>query len=540
MDAWWKQAVFYEIYMPSFADGNNDGIGDFKGITERLDYLKDLGVEGIWLTPFYSSPKVDNGYDIADYYAIDQDYGTMADFDAFLQKAHQLGIKVIVDLVLNHTSAEHDWFVQSKSSKQNPKRDWYIWADPVDGGPPNNWESFFGGSAWEYDEQSGQYYYHAFAKEQVDLNWANKEVKQAMFDVMKFWLDKGVDGFRLDVINYLTVNQSLPDNPYDENGEQIHHYDVDQDGVLDVIEEITTLVKQYDNRFLLGEVGSDKLEELLPYMEDGKLDAVFNFNLGSIETFDVDQIFTQVKEMEENIPTNKMPTLFFSSHDMPRHISRFGKAGFEEDIAKLISTLMLTAKGIPFIYFGDEIGIRNLYADHIADMKDVQGITAYKLAIADGKSEVEALRIANEKGRDHSRSPMQWDDTANAGFSEVTPWIQLSDPTGTISVKSQRDKQDSLFAYYQRLISLKKQYPSLVTGTYKKLAKTDNIIFYIREHNDQLVFVILNFNDQEMKFTEEDLQNYQFVISSRRDFIEVNDSITILPYEAVVFAADKG
>ncbi|WP_257959032.1 alpha-glucosidase [Bacillus sp. V3-13] len=420
MKQWWKEAIFYEIYMPSYMDGNGDGIGDFKGIISKLDYLKELGITGIWLTPFYPSPKIDNGYDISGYYSIDPDYGSMEDFELFIKEAHARGIKVIADLVLNHTSSEHEWFKESRSSKSSPKRDWYIWQDPVQGKPPSNWESFFGGPAWEWDEQTEQYYYHAFAKEQVDLNWSNPEVKQAMYDVMKFWINKGIDGFRLDVINFLTVQNHFTDNPFnEETGEQIHQYDKDQKGVLSVIAEIASFVKQNGDLFLVGEVGSEDLELLKNYCGDGLLDVVFNFNLGSIQNFDLDRIFTELQEMERQYRNDQIPTLFFGSHDMPRYLSRFWGNEGGTDKAKLIAMLMLSAKGVPFIYYGEEIGMTNFEALSIEQMRDIQGITAYQLAVNNGNDEKTALKLANEKNRDKSRSPMQWDGSKYGGFSTV-------------------------------------------------------------------------------------------------------------------------
>ncbi|WP_044749156.1 glycoside hydrolase family 13 protein [Bacillus alveayuensis] len=533
-DQWWKTAVFYEIYMPSFCDGNRDGIGDFAGITSKLDYLKELGVDGIWLTPFYQSPKVDNGYDISDYYSIDKDYGTMADFEEFIREAHRRDIKVIADLVLNHTSAQHPWFIESRSSRHHPKRDWYIWKDSVDGGTPNNWESFFGGSAWEYDEHTGQYYYHAFAKEQVDLNWANPEVRKAMFDVMTFWLEKGIDGFRLDVINFLKVNGMFPDNPYNEKNEQIHQYDKDQEGILDVIREIASIVRRYPGKFLVGEVGSEDLHILKKYSGQGLLDVVFNFNLGSIKTFDVNKIFSELKKMEELYTEEQIPTLFFSSHDMPRHISRFGREGEEVDRAKLIAALILTAKGVPFIYYGDEIGMRNLYLDDIKKMRDVQGITAYQMAIEAGKTEEEALQIANERGRDKSRSPMQWDDSKYAGFSEVEPWISISDDS--LHVKGQRHLHQSMLKFYQSLIQLRKKHRALHSGSYRLLEEKKGVIYYIRSFAEENILIALNFTDREIDFALETYltSNCELLLSNKREHLSMLQRITLLPYESLI------
>ncbi|MEH7746813.1 alpha-glucosidase [Neobacillus drentensis] len=528
MDKWWKRSSFYEIYMPSFKDGNGDGIGDFAGITSKLDYLKELGIEGIWLTPFYPSPKVDNGYDISDYNGIDQDYGTMADFELFLQEAHKRGIRVIADLVLNHTSSEHPWFQESKSSKNHPKRDWYIWRDE-----PNNWESFFGGTAWEYDAETNQYYYHAFAKEQVDLNWANPEVKCAMFDVMKFWLEKGIDGFRLDVINFLKVHDRFEDNPTD--GEQIHLYDKDQEGVLSVISEIAAFVHQYPDKFLVGEVGSEDLDILKQYSGLGKLDVVFNFNIGSIGEFDAGKLFEQLAATEQAYGSAQMPTLFFSSHDMSRYISRFGN---EEDRAKLVAVLMLTAKGVPFIYYGDEIGMRDWVTDDIAKMKDVQGIMAYKFALEEGKSHDEALVMANKKSRDKSRTPMQWNLDAQAGFSEGLPWITVPEDAGKVTVEDQLNDPESMLSFYKSLLKLRKEHSSLQVGDYEFLRMEEDMIYFVRKDQVEKIIVALNFSDQPNLL--EAGTDVRLLLSNKRTRLDRGNEINVLANEAIILKGEIG
>lgn len=527
MTKWWKQSVFYEIYMPSFCDGNNDGIGDFKGITSKLDYLKNLGIDGIWLTPFYKSPKIDNGYDISDYYQIDPDYGTIQDFERLIQEAHQRGIRVIADLVLNHTSSEHQWFQESKSSKDHPKRDWYIWRDE-----PNNWESFFGGTAWEYDAESQQYYYHAFAKEQVDLNWANPAVKQAMFKVMKFWLEKGVDGFRLDVINFLKVNNSFVDNPYDGE-EQVHLYDKDQDGVLSVISEIQEFVHQYPDKFLVGEVGSEDLEILKHYSGLDLLDVVFNFNIGSIVEFDAYKLYQQLAATDDAYNEAQIPTLFFSSHDMSRYVSRFGG---NEDRAKVIATLMLTAKGIPFIYFGDEIGMRDWISDDIAKMKDVQGIMGYKLALEAGKSHEEALAIANEKSRDKSRTPMQWNSQAHVGFSEGLPWITIPEEANDVTVEGQMSNPESMLSFYKSLLKLRKEHSCLQFGDYEVIRYENDMISFVRKDSVEKIVVALNFSDQPK--TLRGATNLDLLLSTKRTRLDSENCVTLLANEAIILKGE--
>lgn len=364
---WWKETVFYQIYMPSYADSNGDGYGDFKGMTNKLDYLKELGVKGIWLTPFLTSPKVDNGYDVANYYEVDPTYGNKADFDIFLKEAHKRGIKVIMDMVLNHTSTDSKWFQEAQKSKDNPYRDYYIWRDEL-----NNWESFFGGTAWQKDTLTNQYYYHKFDKRMADLNWANPKVVAEIQKVLRFWLDTGVDGFRLDVINFLNTDGITTDNPI-KNGVQEHLNDISQSGVKEAMKKIKSVVNEYDNRFVVGEIGSDKIEVLNQYQSPDLLDVVFNFNFGSIDTFSAQRIFDELESMEKN--GSNYPTLFFGSHDMPRMIDRLADGNTER--AEALAALILTAKGVPFVYYGEEIGMHNITAQTMEEMVDVQGKTQY-------------------------------------------------------------------------------------------------------------------------------------------------------------------
>jgi glycosidase len=384
---WWKESVFYQIYMPSYADSNGDGYGDFKGMTQKLDYLQGIGVKGIWLTPFLTSPKVDNGYDIANYYEIDPTYGTKADFDVFLKEAHKKGIKVIMDMVLNHTSTDCKWFQESKKALDNPYRDYYMWKDK-----PNNWESFFGGTAWQKDTLTNQYYYHKFDKRMADLNWSNPKVVDEVEKVLRFWLDSGVDGFRLDVINFLTTDGITTDNPM-KDGVQEHLNDINQTGVSVAMKKIKSVVNEYGNRFVVGEIGSDKIEVLKQYQSPDLFDK-----------FLAKRIFDELQSMEKNM--SNYPTLFFGSHDMPRMIDRLADGNPDKAVA--LAALTLTAKGVPFIYYGEEIGMHNITAQSMKEMIDIQGKTHYQLALDKGKNPDEALLEGNKHNRDKSRSPMQW------------------------------------------------------------------------------------------------------------------------------------
>jgi len=487
---WWKEAVFYQIYMPSYADSNGDGYGDFKGMTQRLGYLQGIGVRGIWLTPFLSSPKVDNGYDISNYYEIDSDFGTKADFDVFLNEAHKKGIKVIMDMVLNHTSTDCKWFLESQKSVDNPYRDYYIWKDK-----PNNWESFFGGTAWQKDTLTNQYYYHKFDKRMADLNWSNPKVVAEVEKVLRFWLDCGVDGFRLDVINFLTTDGISTDNPM-KDGAQEHLNDINQPGVSAAMKKIKSVVNEYENRFVVGEIGSDKIEVLKQYQSPDLLDVVFNFNFGSIEKFSTQRIFDELQSMEKNM--SNYPTLFFSSHDMPRMIDRLADGNAEK--ATALAALILTAKGVPFIYYGEEIGMHNITAQNIEDMVDIQGKTQYQLALDKGKSPDEALREGNKHNRDKSRSPMQWSGDALAGFSTEKSWIKINSDYKEVNVQNLEKKKNSILQNYKELIELRNREKALQYGKYDKLEYADNQISFTRSFDGDTITTIINFGaENEVK-----------------------------------------
>lgn len=471
--------------MPSYADSDGDGYGDFKGITGKLNYLQDLGIKGIWLTPFLKSPKVDNGYDVADYYEIDPTYGTKAHFDNFLKEAHKRDIKVIMDLVLNHTSTDCKWFQEAKKSKENPYRDYYIWKDK-----PNNWESFFGGTAWEFDKSTNQYYYHKFDVKMADLNWSNPKVVDEVQKVLQFWLDAGVDGFRLDVINFLTTDGILADNPM-KDGSQQHLYDIDQEGVKEAMKMIKSTVNTYKDRFIVGEIGSDKIEILKQYQSAVLLDAVFNFNFGSIPTFSAQRIFNELQSMEKNM--SNYPTLFFGSHDMPRMIDRLADGNPEK--ASALAALIFTAKGVPFVYYGEEIGMHNIIAENLEEMMDIQGKTHYQLALAKGKTPDEALLEGNKNNRDKSRSPMQWNKNDFAGFSTEKSWIKISPDYKENNVKVLKKDKNSILYKFKELIALRNKEKVLQYGKYDRLEYKDNQILYTRSFKGETITVVINFGN---------------------------------------------
>jgi trehalose-6-phosphate hydrolase len=480
---WWKESVFYEIYMPSYADSNGDGYGDFKGMTGKLGYLETLGVKAVWLTPFLQSPKVDNGYDVASYYDIDATYGTIEDFKKYLAVAHQKGIKVIMDMVLNHTSTDSKWFREAQKSINNRYRDYYIWKDK-----PNNWESFFGGTAWERDTTTNQFYYHKFDRRMADLNWSNPKVVEEIKNVLRYWLDLGVDGFRLDVINFLTTDGITTDNPM-KDGVQVHLYDISQPGVKDAMRDIKAVVNEYKDRFIVGEIGSDKIDVLKQYQSPELLDVVFNFNFGSIPAFSGERIFNELQSMEKNMTS--FPTLFFGSHDMPRMIDRL--AGGNADRALALAALMLTAKGVPFIYYGEEIGMHNIIAQRFEEIADIQGRTHFKLELAKGKDSAAALIEANNHNRDKSRGPMQWNSDAFAGFSSGKTWIKISPDYKQVNVRDLEKKENSMLSIYKKLIRLRNNEKVLQYGQYERLEYTKDQILFTRSYADDKITVIINF-----------------------------------------------
>jgi trehalose-6-phosphate hydrolase len=453
---WWKNAVFYEIYVASFSDSNEDGRGDLQGIRDKIPYLKGLGIDGIWLTPFYPSPKVDNGYDISDYYAVASEYGTLEDFEQLIEAAHDNGIKIIVDLVINHTSTEHPWFKESKRGKDSPKRDWYIWKSK-----PNNWESFFGGCAWEYDEKSQDYYYHSFSKEQADLNWTNSEVKKAVFDVIDFWIGKGLDGFRLDVINNLSTSDVMTDNPNDDDGQQIHLHDVNQKGIIPFVKELKTYLNSYDKElFTVGEISSDNLSIIEKYSSSELLDVTFNFNFGSQENFDEMAVFGELQRMLRTYNDGRRATYFFNSHDMSRSWNRLANMDLTRYLQ--LATLVLLNDGVSFLYQGEELGLGDFVPASLEEVRDVQAINKYYEEQNNGKNDQKSLEIAQLVNRDKSRGMMPWEEDT------LEYWIGLS-------TKNSEEKE--IFRYYQTLIKLRKEYISCDTKMFD-LNLEDKILSY--------------------------------------------------------------
>jgi alpha-glucosidase len=476
---WWRNGIFYQIYPRSFQDSNGDGVGDLKGIIARLPYLKSLGIDAVWLSPIFPSPMADFGYDISDYTGIDPLFGSMEDFDALANVVHANGLKLILDLVPNHTSDQHPWFAEARKSRDNPKRDWYIWRDPApDGGPPNNWLSEFGGSAWQHDEATGQYYYHAFLAAQPDLNWRNPAVRQAIYDVMRFWLAKGVDGFRVDVIWHLIKDATFrdnPPNPHYRDGRPPHEriltrYSTDQDEVHEVVAEMRRVTDEFEARVLIGEIYLP-LQRLVAYYGNDLGGAHMPFNFALLSTlWSARSIERIIAEYEAALPAGAWPNWVLGNHDRPRVASRVGP-----DQARVAAMLLLTLRGTPTLYYGDEIGMRQVVIapEQVRDPfeKNVPGIGV---------------------GRDGCRTPMQWDATACAGFSTATPWLPLADDHLRENVATLADDRGSILHLYKALIALRKKTPQLVKGAYQPIAAEADVLLYRRECDGGALVVALN------------------------------------------------
>ena len=550
--AWWKEAVVYQIYPRSFCDSNGDGIGDLNGITSKLDYLKELGIDVIWLSPVYKSPNDDNGYDISDYEDIMTEFGTMEDFDKMLSAAHERGIKIVMDLVVNHTSDEHPWFVESRSSKDNEKRDYYIWKEGKDGKEPTNWGSAFSGPAWKYDEHTDMYYLHLFSVKQPDLNWENPKVRNEVYDMMTRWCEKGIDGFRMDVISLISKPVGYPDAKvvglYGDmgicaNGPKVHDY----------LKEMNERVLSKFDIMTVGETAGVTLEEAKKYANtDGsELNMVFQFehtDLDSGERFKWDTKPMPLVPLKENLSKWQKGledvawnSLYFCNHDQPRIVSRLGDESdaYRELSAKCIATCLHMMQGTPYIYQGEELGMTNTVFNSVDDFRDLESINAYRELIESGLFTKDDMfpKIAH-KSRDNARTPMPWDDSENAGFTTGTPWLALNPNYKKINVADQLRREDSVFHYYQKLIRLRKENEIIVYGKYELLLPEDeNIFAYTRTLGDKKLITVCNFSKTERKFDFTGYENAKVLISNYGG--DIRDGGILKPYEAVVLLLDK-
>ncbi|WP_193064249.1 glycoside hydrolase family 13 protein [Oceanobacillus oncorhynchi] len=554
--AWWKESVVYQIYPRSFNDSNGDGIGDIPGITEKLDYLKNLGVDVIWLSPVYQSPNDDNGYDISDYQAIMKEFGTMQDWEEMLEEIHKRDMKLMMDLVVNHSSDEHQWFQEAKKSKDNPFRDYYIWRTSKDEELPNNWESMFSGSVWEYDETTQEYYLHLFSRKQPDLNWENPKLRQDVYKMMKWWLDKGVDGFRMDVINFISKVPGLPQAPnpnetkytdgsrYFINGPHIHEY----------LHEMNQEVLAGYDVMTVGEMPGVDIEEAKKYtkLKRKELQMVFQFehmDLDSgpkgkwdLRSFKLKDLKESISKWQKGLHDVGWNSLYLNNHDQPRAVSRFGNdKEYRVESAKMLGTFLHMLQGTPYIYQGEEIGMTNVQFDSIDEYKDIEILNMYKDKVINGaESHEEVMKSIYAKGRDNARTPFQWNDSKHGGFTSGTPWIQVNRNYRSINAEQAIQDDQSIYHYYRQLIKLRKKYPIIVYGDYQLILENhDKIYAYLRNYKNEKLLVITNFSNQHVLFelpesisfekAEKLISNYDTLESENPRFF------TLKPYEARVY-----
>ncbi len=530
-DKWWKRAVIYQIYPRSFADSNGDGIGDLQGIIAKLDYLEDLGIDAIWLSPVCRSPQDDNGYDISDYQDIDPMFGTLDDMEALIREAGRHHIRIIMDLVLNHSSDEHRWFQEAKKSRENPYHDYYVWRDGVEGEAPNDMRAAFGGSAWEWVPEVGQYYFHQFSVKQPDLNWENPRLRREIYDMINWWIDKGVGGFRLDVIDQIAKE---PDKKITNNGPRLHEY----------LRELSRETFQKADLVTVGEAwgATTELAKLYSNPDNSELSMVFQFEhicldqIEGKEKWDLAPLpFMKLKEVfarwQTQLCGRGWNSLFWNNHDLPRIVSRWGNDGqYRVESAKMLAILLHGLQGTPYIYQGEELGMTNVQFG-IEDYHDIETLNLYRERLEKGYSREEIMRSVYAKSRDNARTPMQWNDEENAGFTQGTPWLKVNPNYTEIHAAAQVNDGDSVFACYRKLVHLRKEYPVFVDGDFRLLLEDDeNIFAYTRTNKDSRLLVICNFYDRTVSFSlEEDISDMELLATNYR---ETGSAGTLRPYEA--------
>ena len=531
---WWQEAVVYQIYPRSFKDSNGDGIGDIRGMIQELPYLEKLGIDAIWLSPVYQSPNDDNGYDISDYEAIMTEFGTMADMDEFLAEANKRQIKVVMDLVVNHTSDEHRWFIEAKKGKDNPYRDYYVWADPVDGGVPNGLGSTFSGPAWELDEASGQYYLHLFSKKQPDLNWENEKVRQAVYDMMNFWIDKGIGGFRMDVIDLVG---KIPSQEITGNGPKLHEY----------LQEMNQATFGKHDLLTVGETwgATPEIAKLYSNPARKELSMVFQFeHIGldqqpgkdkwDLQPVDLAELKTILAKWQTELGDEGWNSLFWNNHDLPRMLSRWGNdQEYRVESAKMLAILLHMMKGTPYIYQGEEIGMTNTAIADISEAEDIETINMYHDRLAKGYTKEEIIDSINAKGRDNARRPMAWSASENGGFTTGTPWLALNDNYREINVAAALADSTSIFYTYQALIRLRKEQPIMVWGDFELVETIPEIFSYYRTYQGERWLVVTNFSSETQNFHSEE-QISKVMIQNTDESIETLNNLQLKPWQAFV------
>ncbi|MBL1230400.1 alpha-glucosidase [Enterococcus sp. BWB1-3] len=542
---WWKEAVGYQIYPRSFKDSNGDGIGDLNGIREKLPYLKELGVNFIWINPVYDSPNIDNGYDISNYHEILADFGTMADFDLLLKEAHQLDLKIIMDLVINHTSDQHDWFRESAKGKDNPYRDYYIWKDGVDGGPPSDWQAIFGGSVWEYDETTEQYYFHAFAKEQPDLDWENEEVRKELFSMISWWLDKGIDGFRVDAISH--IKKAAHDLPAHETKVAARYQNIE--GIDSHLNELKEVFDRYDI-MTVGEASGVSAHEAEKWAgKDGYFNMIFEFeHIGlwkqeESEEFDIKAFKEALSSWQYALDGKGWNALYMENHDVPRSVSAFGNDSKElrEISAKALALVYMLLQGTPFIYQGQELGMTNMPFESIEQVDALDSKYLYHELRKKGKSEEEAMAVIRATSRDNARTPMQWDDTHYGGFSENKPWLSVNPNKSTINAEQEQTETTSVFHFYQQLIQLRKENQALIYGSFEELLPEDEQLYvYLRLLEEDVFLIIVNLSGERAAYKhskqlEKLGEDWQLVLGNYFETGKLSELSTLQPYEARLY-----
>lgn len=537
---WWKEAIGYQIYPRSFKDSNGDGIGDLKGIISKLDYLKDLGIDVIWICPMYKSPNDDNGYDISDYQAITEEFGTMEDFDELLREVHNREMKLIIDLVVNHTSDEHKWFIESRSSKDNPKRDWYIWRQGKNNSEPNNWESIFKGSAWEYDDITKEYYLHLFTKKQPDLNWENPDLRKAIYDMINWWLDKGIDGFRVDAISHIKKDQTFDDLPNPNNKDYVESFDkhMNYKGIHTFLNELKQETFSKYDIMTVGEANGVKADvdaDLWVGEENGSFNMVFQFehlDLWNLNEEDgvskIIKLKDALSKWQDSLYGIGWNALFVENHDISRVISTLGNdKEYRVECAKAFALMYFMQQGTPFIYQGQEIGMTNVKFNSINYYDDVKSINIYNELVANGVSDKNALEHVWSISRDNARTPMQWNNSKYAGFSNTEPWIGLNENYKEINVEDELNDENSILNFYKKLIRIKKSSETLIYGKYQLILEDDDYIYaYMRIKNEERYIIICNLSDKQVKYHYKDIKldydnilisNYKVEKHSRTD-----------------------
>ncbi|SDI59170.1 glycoside hydrolase family 13 protein [Alteribacillus bidgolensis] len=550
---WWKEAVGYQVYPRSFQDSNGDGIGDIQGLIQRLDYLQDLGIDLIWICPMYQSPQDDNGYDISDYKAILEEFGTMKDFDELLQKVHERGMKLIIDLVLNHTSDEHPWFIESRSSKESEKRNWYIWRDGKNGQEPNNWESIFGGSAWKYDENTDQYFLHVFSKKQPDLNWENPEVRSALYETVNWWLDKGIDGFRIDAISHIKKCPGLPDMPNSKKKKYVSSFDMhmNQPGIHKFLQEFKEETFGNYDVVTVGEANGVNVEEADLWVgSKGKMNMIFQFehldlwDAGTKDSLDVRGLKKVLTRWQKGLEKNGWNALFVENHDLARVVSTWGDdKEYWKESATAIATMYFFMQGTPFIYQGQEIGMTNARFSSIEEYDDVAAKNLYREKKAQDVPEKEILDLLGQTSRDNSRTPMQWSDEKNAGFSTAEPWLKINPNYKKVNVEKQLKDSFSILNYYKTMIKLKKQYDLFTYGQYTLLNEEDSQIYaYLREGDNQNALIVTNLSAKEAKWNGAGIlhSSHQLLLNNYQGlFNKQKESLILNPYEARIYLIES-